>query len=250
MSIADPIRTLYHRAVPKSRRHAIYRALHPEEFRALRSAVNPSPKGTFSLRRCDELRAIFVHTPKAAGTSIALSIFGELPYHYTASDYIAIFGRQTFREYFKFTFVRNPWDRVFSAYTYLKRGGWDENDAAWARKNLGHFETFTEFVEHGLRSRQVMEFMHFIPQRDFICDWRGRLLVDYLGYFETIASDFKAICTRIGCESSLHHTNRSTEADYRAAYTATSRQIVGDIYARDIALLGYDFEGIRTRRWL
>jgi hypothetical protein len=241
------LRDAYHRLVPADRRKAVYRWLHTGEYRRLRTAVFASPKGTFSLRRCDELRTIFVHTPKAAGTSVALSIFGELPYHYTAADYIAIFGRRTFEEYFTFSFVRNPWDRVYSAYMYLARGGWDEHDRAWSTQHIAPYADFGDFVVRGLRQPVVREFMHFVPQRDFVCDRRGRILVDYLGYFETIGADFAEICRRIGSSATLTHTNRSTEADYRAAYSAETRGIVGEMYARDIAIFGYDFEGVRSR---
>lgn len=241
------LRELYHRVVPAPRRRDMYRALHPREFSALRTAVFPSPKGTFALRRCDELHAIFVHTPKAAGTSIALSIFGELPYHYQAADYIAIFGRETFNRYFTFSFVRNPWDRLYSAYTFLRQGGWDDRDRQWAACHLAHYTDFTDFVVNGLQRRTVREFMHFIPQYQFVCDRRGRLLVDYLGYFETIDADFLQICRHIGIERSLEHTNRSTEKDYRTMYTPQTQAIVNDVYLRDVEYFGYRFDGIDRR---
>ncbi len=242
------LRQLYRRLVPAPHRRAIYRALYPGEFRALRTAVHPSPKGTFSLRKYDELQTIFVHTPKAAGTSVALSIFGELPYHHTALDYRAIFGRQTFAAYFKFSFVRNPWDRVLSAYEYLLRGGWNTKDTDWAEKHLRHYSSFEDFVLHGLRLPAVQRFMHFRAQNEFVCDLWGRFLVDYLGYFETISADFEAISKRVGVSGTLAHENRAVNKDYRAAYTSEMRKIVGETYARDIRLFGYSFDGIRNRR--
>lgn len=241
------LRAAYHRLVPTARRKDLHRWLHAGEYRALRTAVFPSPKGTFSLRRCDDLRAIFVHTPKAAGTSVALSIFGELPYHYMAADYIAIFGRRTFEAYFTFTFVRNPWDRLYSAYTFLSRGGWDEKDKAWAAEHLSPYRDFADFVRRGLERPEIQAFMHFIPQHEFVCDRRGRVLVKHVGYFETIADDYRIISRRIGVDADLAHTNRSTEADYRGRYDDETRHIVGKVYARDIALFGYDFDGVRSR---
>lgn len=241
------LRQLYHRLVPAEPRRIVRRRVNAAHYRALRTAVYPSPKGTFSLRGCDDKRAIFIHTPKAAGTSIALSVFGELPYHYTGTDYIAIFGRETFDAYFTFSFVRNPWDRLVSAYEYLSRGGWDEKDRAWVDTHLAPYADFTDFVRRGLRQRAVREFMHFRPQRQFVCDWRGRLLVDYLGYFETITTDFEAICRRLGVDATLTHTNRSTAADYREKYTDETRRLVGEHYAADIRAFGYDFEGINKR---
>jgi hypothetical protein len=245
--LRELLHSAYVGSVAPSRRKAIYRILHAAEYRALRTAVFPSPKGTFSLRRCDELRTIFVHTPKAAGTSVALSIFGELPYHYTAADYLTIFGRETFTRYFTFTFVRNPWDRVYSAYTYLKRGGWDEKDRAWTSQHLSPYRDFADFVHNGLRQPAVQQFMHFVPQHEFICDQRERILVDYVGYFETITEDFAEICRRIGIEATLAHTNRSTERTYHTVYDNNMRQIVGQVYARDIRIFRYDFDKVAAR---
>lgn len=241
------LRHLYHRAISHERRMMVHRWIHAEGFRSLRSAVRPSAKGTFSLRRCDELRTIFVHTPKAAGTSIALSIFGELPYHHTVQDYYVIFGRSTFDEYFTFTFVRNPWDRVFSAYNYLTKGGWDEKDKAWSERHLSKYRDFGDFVRRGLARREVQRFMHFRPQHEFVCDRRGAVAVNFVGYFESVGHDFRKICDHIGIEATLAHVNESSTRDYRMAYDDDTRAVVAGIYERDIHLFGYSFDGIISR---
>ncbi len=242
------LRSAYHRLLPLRLRRSVYRASHPEEFIRLRTAVFPSEKGTFSLRGFDAKQAIFVHTPKAAGTAIALSLFGELPYHHTAEDYRVIFGRDAFNRYFKFSFVRNPWDRVHSAYTYLLKGGWDERDRAWAKQHIEPYQSFEAFVLHGLPRREIREFMHFVPQHHFVCGLSGRLLVDYLGYFETIADDFNRISERLGITAALVSTNRSTEQDYRERFTPEMQRMVAMLYRTDIRKFGYDFGGIRNRR--
>lgn len=233
--------------VPPHRRRSIYRLIHRGRYRALRRAVFQTPKGTISLRRCDELRAIFVHTPKTAGISVALSIFGERPGHHMAADYLAIFGRRTFASYFTFTFVRNPWDRLLSAYTFLARGGWDENDRAWSARHLSPYRDFADFVRRGLDRPEIQGYTHFIPQHEYVCDMHGRVLVKYVGYFETISRDFRAIGRRIGIEAELSFTNRGADTDYREAYDHETRAIVARVYARDIEIFGYDFDGIVSR---
>lgn len=245
--ISEPARRAYRKLVSQRARKAVYRKLHLEEFRAKRYAVYPSEKGTFALRGFDRLRSIFVHTPKAAGTSVALSIFGELPYHYTAEDYIAIFGRKTFHSYFSFTFVRNPWDRVYSAYRYLHGGGWDEKDREWASQFIAPYASFREFILKGLRKRDVQNFMHFRPQVEFVCNWRSKVLVNYVGYFETISEDFEKIVERIGIEASLGVKNRSTDGEYQTAFDSECLKVVGRVYAKDIATFGYRFDGIERR---
>ena len=242
------LRSLYRKWVPAETRFWLYKLRNRAAVEGLRAKVNPSPKGDFSLRRFDERSAIFVHIPKAAGTSVALSLFGELPYHYTASQYRVIFGRRAFDQYFKFAFVRNPWDRLYSAYSYLKAGGWNEKDKTWFDDNLGRLPGFEAFVMDWLNADRLRAHMHFRPQYEFISDRRGAVLLDHLGYFETLSDDFNAVAEQIGSDARLAHRNASLRTDYRQAYSHEARQMVGQLYAHDIELFGYGFRGIQARQ--
>src|SRR5262249_28630742 len=153
-----------------------------------------------------------------AGTSVAKSLFGELPYHYTAWEYRVIFGRSDFNSYFKFAFVRNPWDRLYSAYSYLKDGGWNENDRIWAAENLAEISDFNVFVNEWLTPERLDAHIHFWPQSRFICDGAGRPLIDYLGYFEMIENDFNHVAKRMQVPATLEHVNASKRNDYQSAY--------------------------------
>lgn len=240
---------LYHDLVsPELRNFLYYRVRHPAEARRMRSEANVHPKGVFSLRAYDQYRCIFVHITKTAGTAVATGLFGELPFHYTALTYRAIFGRRDFERYFKFAFVRNPWDRLLSAYKYLKKGGWDEHDKRWSAQHLGAYPDFESFV-HGLsRDGRLPSHVHFKPQYEFVCDSRGRIIVDYIGYFETLADDYRHVARRIGVGTSLAHLNDSGKVDYRTQYTPAMKDIVGRLCARDVELFGYSFAGIAKRR--
>jgi hypothetical protein len=242
------IQKAYTFVVPYETRRWLYKLRNPAAHRRIRSVVNRSSKGDFSLRPFDEHRCIFVHITKTAGTSVATGLFGYLPYHHTAIDYRVIYGRKTFNEYFKFAFVRNPWDRLYSAFRYLKAGGWDEKDRQWAAEHLAGIDDFDTFVREWITRDMTGSHLHFRPQSEFICDGRNRLLVDYLGYFETLQQDFGEIAARLGIDTTLESRNVSPVGSYRDVYDETTRKIVADIYARDIDLFGYDFDGIRRRR--
>jgi hypothetical protein len=242
------MRDLYRTLVPYETRYWLYKLRHQAEFRGLRTEVNSHAKGDFSLRRFDASQCIFVHITKSAGTSVAMSLFGELPYHYTAVEYRVIFGRRDFNRYFKFAFARNPWDRLYSAYTYLKAGGWDQNDAAWASANLGAIGSFEDFVMTWLSPERLFSHIHLWPQRHFLCDGLGRVLIDDLGYFETLAEDFERIRSRVNAAALLPHMNRSPRDDYRSVYTPRAVDKVGCLYADDIVMLGYSFEGVERRQ--
>lgn len=242
------MRELYHALVPPETRYWLYKLRNPAQFRRLRTVANVHDKGTFSLRAYDQRECIFVHITKTAGTSVAKSLFGELPYHYTASQYRIIFGRRDFNRYFKFAFVRNPWDRLYSAWSYLKGGGWDAKDRAWAKIHLADTDDFNEFVLSWLNTDRLQSHLHFRPQRHFLCDRHGRILIDHLAYFETIQSDFKLIRDRIHPAAELPHTNRSARDDYRKVYSAAAVDRVAALYADDISMFGYTFDGLSRKR--
>lgn len=238
------LRNLYNNLIPKETRFWFYKLRHPQEMEALKTKVFPSDKGDFSLRRYYQHQCVFVHVTKAAGTSLALSLFGELPYHYTAQEYRVIYGRHDFNRFFKFTFVRNPWDRLYSAYSYLKGGGWNAQDAEWAKNHLVNIHSFDEFVLNWLTPEHLHAHIHLWPQSNFICDRHGNPIIDHLGYFETIQQDFDTICARLQLpQTDLKHTNASKRAGYKDVYSPAAIEKVAELYKQDIANFGYSFDG-------
>ncbi len=203
----------------------------------------------YSYQPFDERRCIFVHVPKCAGISVCRALFGNLAGgHADVRRYRVIFGATRFSRYFKFTFVRNPWDRVVSAYTFLKQGGMNERDRAWAKSHLVDYPDFDSFVTGWLSPESARSQLHFRPQLDFLCERSPELLVDFVGYFETLESDFDKIRERLGCGDELPKTNQSNRReDYREYYSARTKEIVARVYRDDIHALGYDFDGIAMR---
>jgi len=244
------VRQIYKSLLSYETRLWLYKLRHKKEYIQLRTAVHPSSKGNFSLKPFDEHQCVFIHITKTAGTSVASSLFDYLPYHYTAIDYRVIFGRKVFNRYFKFAFVRNPWDRLYSAYRYLKAGGWNDEDKRWAQENLSQYHSFEDFVKQWLNEDNIKKHKHFWPQARFICDSHNKLLVNYLAYFETINDDYDVIRKKIGVGKEIAHHNASPGNSYRDVYDGELRDIVEKVYADDIALFGYDFDGIKERRIL
>lgn len=185
-------------------------------------------------------RAIFIHIPKTAGSSVARALFGESR-HVPYFEYERVNPRK-FARFFKFAFVRNPWDRLVSTYFFLKRGGVTETDRRFAAENLALYDSFATFVEGWLSEQNVWSWVHFQPQHHFICDADLRVRMDFVGRMENIAADFRAICRQLNVAAELQWANRGDHRPYRHYYTDALRERVAAVYADDIAIFGYRFE--------
>ena len=121
------------------------------------------------------LGAIFVHIPKCGGTSVENQI-GVFHGHRSAV-YFRAADRAFFARAFKFTLVRNPYDRLVSGFHYLKHHATAPLDRAWVARTLGgisDFQEFAEALEDPAFARRVTAWKHFVPQWYFVCDGRGR----------------------------------------------------------------------------
>lgn len=189
----------------------------------------------------DRHRCIFIHVPKAAGSGIAAALFGEGSRHVPYFEFEQA-NADKFRRYFKFAFVRNPWDRLVSSYFYLRAGGSGDRDRQWAERNLFDYPDFKSFVHGWLTDEAIWSGIHFVPQHFFICDQSLRVKMDFVGRFENLAADFKAVAERLNIETDLPHANRSEHRHYTEYYTPALKERVASVYAADIAAFGYGFE--------
>ena len=145
-----------------------------------------------------EKECLFIHIPKTAGISVSNSIFGDVKWgHRTVNYYKSYYGDEVFNSLYKFCFVRNPYDRLFSAYTFLKNGGINDQDLAFSQKYLEEYLTFEDFVLRGLEKKEIMQWVHFKPQYTFVCDEGDKIVMDFVGKMETINEDFKYLCKQI-----------------------------------------------------
>ncbi len=164
-----------------------------------------------------QYKCIFIHIPKACGTSIGYalnisddktdltvenrdSLYGRIDrsssdllahgflspvlQHLTVRDLKKILPPDIINNYFKFTFVRNPWDRMVSWYHY--------EPLIYSRISSKGYSvpSFAEFIENlNTFSRQ--------EQYSFIVDENGETQVDFVGRFENLNYDYKSLCKKI-----------------------------------------------------
>ena len=140
-----------------------------------------------------------------------------------------IFSEQELREYFKFTFVRNPWDRLVSAYHFLRDGGLDHGPRHWPSVHLSPYADFEDFVLRGLARWEIRRWYHFRPQVEYIkTHWSDELSMDYVGRMESLEHDYKVVADRLQRSPLLGRVNegKSRRPDYRSYFSPRTRAIV------------------------
>lgn len=139
-------------------------------------------------------------------------------------------GEDTFGSYFKFAFVRNPFDRFVSYCAFMTR-----NTDAFARAPRQVMQDF-------LRAPPVNHIL-FRPQHELLVDDDGSLLADDIGRVEQMQDSYDRLCARIGIPGrALDKVNAtSPRGDYRRYYDDALVQGVAGLYRRDLELFGYGF---------
>lgn len=207
------------------------------EFYELRNSTDD-----ITLEGFDRLKCIYVHIPKTAGVAINKALYGNLGgSHLTVKLYKRIFGPLTFKKYYSFTFVRNPYSRVYSAYTFLKNGGFCERDRKWAEENIAHYTSINDFIENWLNEQTIWDYDHFKPQYSFVCDISDKPEVDFIGALETIDNDFEHICQTLGIQNRLSVRNRGNKdhSEWEKILTPSSKQKINELYRKDFEIFGY-----------
>jgi hypothetical protein len=194
---------------------------------------------------------IFVHIQKTAGTALraALNVDIKDPHkHFLARELRELHGPSTWNSCFKFGFVRNPWDRLVSWWSFLDsmraQAGRHGAPNKFTRYVLERAGSFSEFITHctdeivDADGRKCI----FRNQIDYLTDDRGALIVDFVGRFERLQEDFDKVCERLDRPSSeLPHVNSSRHGDYVGYYTRELADMVERRYAHDIKQFGYRF---------
>lgn len=200
-------------------------------------------KGRAIFQPCfDQHQALFIHVPKSAGRSIVRGLFDVKSVEHAPAEWYQQLDPDKFDRYFKFTFVRNPWDRAVSAYTYLCRGGSaaSEEDALWS-PFVNRFESFDDFACRWMNADNIMRNALFTPQVVYLKDMFGQVAMDFTGRFENLEQDFAHVARQLQVSAELPHLNQSRSRPYQEFYSERSQQIIADLYAEDIAAFDYTF---------
>ena len=141
--------------------------------------------------------------------------------HSTYSQILAKF--LNVQNYFRFCFVRNPWDRILSFYLFKKHN---------AVNKIPQDMSFKDFLSLNLSEDFPCQYFYIDGFHDF----------SFVGRFENLQQDFNAVCDKIGIpQQQLPHKNKTNHKHYTEYYDDETREIVAEKYARDIESFGYKF---------
>ena len=163
--------------------------------------------------------------------------------HATFYDFQRI-DREKFDKYFKFTIVRNPWDRAVSCYHYLMEGGnRKEEDLYLQTLFKSEYNTFEKFVLHYLDKDKIHEHLLFRPQYLYVFDVKGECQVDFIGKYENLENDIDYVLKKLGISSKLTHHNKSGRKQYQHYYQDRDLiEKIADLYRKDVEIFDYSYQ--------
>lgn len=198
---------------------------------------------------------IFIHIYKTAGTSIThalipfcssklkfnlhrvlrkvrIDTFNPFPFpkHISAESLSQNIGIEIYSNYFTFSFVRNPWDWQVSLYNFMLSH--PEHPQHQLMKNLGSFDSYIQW-----RKKKGMQ-----SQKRHLSDASGKIMVDFIGRYESLNDDFNTICKKIGASTSLPHIHNGMGMPYQYYYSKETKEIVSELCREDIEFFDYSFD--------
>ena len=204
---------------------------------------------------------IYTRVPKTGSTSLAkllnrnvpdvfrplwlkinpsLSIYTKTNEHASLAHLKSCMSERDYNEYFKFGIVRNPWDKLVSMYhKHVKGGkrGSGENDSFedWITNTWNRVSKKAEKQKKNRKKKYCPS--KFGPQYDLVegCDFIGR--------FENLQQDVYTICDKINLPRlELPRKNTSIHQHYTKYYNNKTREMVAELYAKDIEYFNYKFD--------
>ncbi|MAF84524.1 MAG: hypothetical protein CL797_10535 [Chromatiales bacterium] len=227
---------------------------------------------------CDSRNFIFFHNPKACGSTVekTLKIYKEdnltdafiydsisnclvWENELTYSQFINRPDLNKKTKYFKFTFVRNPYDRIFSGYCHSI--AWGDigkiffSDFIYQTLKLGNIlyksPDLVEYLKHHKKSMQAVIYPPLCANWTHLnCE----NMMDFIGYTERFETDFNKVCEflEIGDIKIMNahvrsnpkpecdpHNMKYSDYKYLDNYNRRSIDIVNEVYAKDFEYFGY-----------
>lgn len=186
---------------------------------------------------CNGRKIIFVHVQKSGGTSI-VNFFKNPKNHNKISIDIKYLNekKEDINDYFKFTVIRNPWDRMVSFYHYHKEKIIKNDNPTKTWEYLKDL-TFKKF----LKSTKFQKWALVNNITDFIT-YNKKIYIDYYINFDNFENDFKVVKQISGMENELLEKNKSIHKSYKHYYNDKSKKIINFLFKKEIKFFNFKFD--------
>lgn len=194
---------------------------------------------------CHEKQFIFFHIPRCAGTSMeqffdltrvenchGVTRSGDKTitlHHLTPHDMLTagLVDDGIFNSYFKFTIIRDPFDRLVSDYL------WQQDHDCHGEFHSLSFQAYLDKAERIIREGRYFEKIHYDHFRPMIeyCFWDGKLMVDDILLLHNLEPRLTVLSDRIG-PVQMPHVNASPGSIHSLENTE-NRNRVYEIYGHD-----------------
>lgn len=164
------------------------------------------------------LYAIKIGKPKATIRNFRTAIFPELT-------------KREYETFYKFTFVRNTWARVYSWYANIMKDYVLRE--AYGISNLDY--TYEQFLSEKINHKTF-------SQLYFISDHHGNVPMDFVGRFENLQADFNTVCTHLNIEDPiLPKLLVRKYGHYTDNYSEKTKDLIYKLYKEEIDYFGFEF---------
>ena len=231
---------------------------------------------TFMCSINHEKKAIFINIPKTARSYISSTLckyYGFTQYLHPCEDHELKYGKHSkldvaclffnkidgiykyyknskslnklmnmdeekWNTYFKFCFVRNPYDRIVSGFFYIQQ----LKPPSFLKDYEKTFIPFNEYIKNPEKNNYVANHI-YIPQTFHIIDENNKIAMDFIGKYENLENDFIIILKKLNFE--IIHTpqivNKSNHSDYlNYIKDKETIDIIDLFYEKDFELLNYE----------
>lgn len=198
------------------------------------NAYSENQQKLYNITSSDSHRYVWFRVAKVGTRSILKVLTNHT--QLDQDGYHLSFDAAKYKDYFKFAFVRNPWDRVVSCYFNKVVTKFHPPFAECFDKDFNYFVNYIARQDLTKADIHIRLQTCLIPLKE----------VDFIGKLENMENDFQYVLNTIGLNDiAIPHENVSGHDHYSTYYNKKTKAIIAEKYKQDIQTFGYNFETIK-----
>lgn len=201
---------------------------------------------------CDSKKFIFIHIPKNSGSAMTEELqktykdskllmncqrdgmnigIDKMHLYYDVID--KFISKNTLDDYFKFCIIRNPYNKLYSSWYFIKeRHGYKDVNDFIKYKLDEEFIYGKELIPRDAR-------VHYRPQFTFVYDNENNKFADFIIKYENLNEDISKMNETYGLNISLYD-NGNTQKSYINLLNKESITKINSLYKKDFELFNYE----------